>query len=230
MKRIAHSLEICFLEPEKGKPVIISAALTEIEEQKLQRVCIEYRKLNSITRKDHFPLPFIDQMLDRLPGHSHFCFLDGYSGYNQIAIAPEDQEKTTFTCSFGTFAFRRMPFGLFNVLATFQRCMMSIFSDLAEEVMEIFMGDFTVYGSNFENCLHNLGTVLHKCQDKNLALNWEKKPFYGNRRHCPWTHDFYSRAGSRPSKSFNYKKSSATNNSQGNKKFLRTCWFLQKIY
>ena len=70
-----------------------------------------------------------------------------------------------------------MPFGLCNAPATFQRCMMSIFSDLVEEVMEIFMDDFTVYGSNFENCLHNLGTVLHRCQDKNLALNWEKCHF-----------------------------------------------------
>ncbi|BBN67230.1 hypothetical protein Prudu_17S000100 [Prunus dulcis] len=61
------------------------------------RVCIDYRKLNRATSKDHFPLPFIDQMLERLAGHSHYCFLDGYSGYNQIAIAPEDQEKTTFT-------------------------------------------------------------------------------------------------------------------------------------
>ena len=69
------------------------------------RVCIDYRKLNTATRNDHFPLPFIDQMLDRLAGHPHFCFLDGYSGYNQIAIAPEDQEKNTFTCPFGTFAF-----------------------------------------------------------------------------------------------------------------------------
>ena len=62
------------------------------------RVCIDYKKLNTVTRKDHFPLPFIDQMLDRLAGHPHFCFLDGYSGYNQIAIALEDQEKMTFTC------------------------------------------------------------------------------------------------------------------------------------
>ena len=113
------------------------------------RVCIDYRKLNTATRKDHFPLPFIDRMLDRLAGHPHFYFLDGYSGYNQITIAPEDQEKTTFTCPYGTFAFRRMPFGLCNAPATFQKCMMSMFSDLVEEVMEIFMDDFTVYGSIF---------------------------------------------------------------------------------
>ena len=138
------------------------------------RVCIDYRKLNTATRKDHFPLPFIDQMLDRLAGHHHFRFLDGYYGYNQIAIAPEDKEKTTFTCPFGTFAFRRMPFRLCNAPGTFQRCMMSIFSDLAEEVMEIFMDDFTVYGSSFEQCLNNLGTVLQRCKDKNLALDWEK--------------------------------------------------------
>ena len=110
-------------------------------------------KLNIATRKYHFPLPFIDQILDRLAGHPHFCFLDGYSGYNQIAIAPEDQEKTTFTCPYGTFAFRRMPFGSCNASATFQRCMMSMFSDLAEEVMKIIMDDFIVYGSNFEHCL-----------------------------------------------------------------------------
>ena len=84
------------------------------------RVCIDYRKLNSATKKDHFPIPFIDQILDRLAGSSYFYFLDGYSGYNQIAIHPDDQEKTTFTCPFGTFAFRRMPFGLCNAPATFQ--------------------------------------------------------------------------------------------------------------
>ena len=67
-------------------------------------------------------------MLDRLAGQPHYYFLDGYSRYNQIAIAPEDQEKTTFTCPYGSFAFKRMSFGLCNALATFQRCMMSMFS------------------------------------------------------------------------------------------------------
>ncbi|XP_070017873.1 uncharacterized protein [Nicotiana sylvestris] len=83
------------------------------------RVCMDYRKLNKVNRKDHFPLPFLDQMLDRLAGHVFYCFLDGYSSYNQILIAHEDQEKTTFTCPYGTFAFSRMPFGLCNPLTTF---------------------------------------------------------------------------------------------------------------
>ena len=141
------------------------------------RVCIDYRKLNIPTRNDHYPLPFIDQMLDRLAANSYYYFLDGYSSYNQIAIALEDQEKTTFTCPYSTFAFRRMPFRLCNALATFQRCMMSMFFDLVEEAMEIFMDDFSVYGSSFENCLENLETVFQMCQDKNLALNWENCNF-----------------------------------------------------
>jgi len=95
-------------------------------------VCIDYRKLNAATRKDHFPLHFLDQMLERLTGQSFYCFLDGYSSYSQISIAPEDKEKTTFTYPFGTYAFRRMPFGLCNTPATLQHCMISIFSDLVE--------------------------------------------------------------------------------------------------
>ena len=141
------------------------------------RVCIDYRKLNAGTRKDHFPLPFVDQMLERVAGHEFYCFLDGYSGYNQIEIALEDQEKTTFTCPFGTFAFRKMPFGLCNAPGTFQRCMMGIFSDMIEIILEIFMDDFSVFGDSFENCLENLRKVLERCQEKNLVLNREKCHF-----------------------------------------------------
>jgi hypothetical protein len=114
------------------------------------RVCIDYRKLNITIRKDHFPLPFIVQMVERLAGHKYFYFLDGYSRYNQVPVNPEDQEKTTFTCPFGTFAYRRMPFGLCNAPTTFQRCMISIFFDMVECFLEIFMDDFSVFGSTFE--------------------------------------------------------------------------------
>ncbi|RVW86068.1 Retrovirus-related Pol polyprotein from transposon 17.6 [Vitis vinifera] len=141
------------------------------------RVCIDYRKLNAVTRKDHFPLPFIDQVLERVSGHPFYCFLDGYSGYFQIEIDVEDQEKTTFTCPFGTYAYRRMPFGLCNAPATFQRCMLSIFSDMVERIMEVFMDDITIYGGTFEECLVNLEAVLNRCIEKDLVLNWEKCHF-----------------------------------------------------
>ncbi|CAM8929096.1 unnamed protein product [Rhodiola kirilowii] len=138
------------------------------------RMCINYRKLNKATRKDHFPIPFIDQMLERLAGHEYFCFLDGYSGFYQIPILPNDQEKTTFTCPYGTFAFRRMPFGLCNAPGTFQRCMMSIFSDYIEKCMEVFMDDFSIHGTSFDDCLTNLSQVLARCIETDLVLNWEK--------------------------------------------------------
>jgi hypothetical protein len=97
-------------------------------------MCIIYRKLNKATMKDHFPLPFIDEMLERLANHSFFCFLDGCSGYHQIPTHPSDQSKTTFTCPFGTYACRRMSCRLCNAPASFQTCMMSIFSDMIEEI------------------------------------------------------------------------------------------------
>ena len=135
------------------------------------RVCMDYRRLNKAIRKDHFPLPFIDQMLDRLADKYFYYFLDGYSGYNHIAIAPEDQEKTTFTCPYGTFAFRRMPLGLCNAPATFQRYIMAIFFYLIEKTMEIFMDDFSVFGESFQNCLGNLEQILDRCEETNLVLN-----------------------------------------------------------
>ncbi|GJU48532.1 reverse transcriptase domain-containing protein [Tanacetum coccineum] len=141
------------------------------------RVCIDYRKLNEATRKDHFPLPFMDQMLERLTGNQYYCFLDGFSGYFQIPIDPKDQEKTTFTCPYGTFAYRRMPFGLCNAPGTFQRCMMAIFHDMIEKTMEVFMDDFSVFGDSFSTCLSHLEKMLKRCEDTNLSLNWEKSHF-----------------------------------------------------
>nr|GEV83545.1 DNA-directed DNA polymerase [Tanacetum cinerariifolium] len=100
------------------------------------RVCIDYMKLDEATRKDHFLLPFMDQMLERLAGNEYYCFLDRFSRYFQIPIDRKDQEKTKFTCPYGTFAYKRMPFGLCNAPGTFQRCMMAIFHDMIEKTME----------------------------------------------------------------------------------------------
>ncbi|GJS87443.1 reverse transcriptase domain-containing protein [Tanacetum coccineum] len=126
-----------------------------------------YRKLNEATRKDHFPLPFMDQMLERLAGNEYYCFLDGFSGYFQIPIDPNDQEKTTFTCPYGTFAYRRMPFGLCNAPGTFQRCMMAIFHDMIEKTMEVFMDDFSEINETFP--LETLNSVTSR---DNQSTSW----------------------------------------------------------
>ena len=110
------------------------------------RMCIDYRKLNEATRKDHYPLPFMDQMLERLAGQSFYCFLDGYSGYNHIAVDPQDQEKQLLHVLLVFFAYRRMPFDLCNAPATFQRCMMAIFDVMVEKCIKVFMDDLSFFG------------------------------------------------------------------------------------
>nr|GEV78317.1 reverse transcriptase domain-containing protein [Tanacetum cinerariifolium] len=112
--------------PKKGGFTVVENEENEMIPTRLVtgwRVCIDYRKLNKATRKDHFPLPFMDQMLERLVGNEYYCFLNGFFGYFQILIDPCDQEKTTFTYSYRTFSYRRMPFGLCNAPGTFQRPM-----------------------------------------------------------------------------------------------------------
>nr|GEU86628.1 reverse transcriptase domain-containing protein [Tanacetum cinerariifolium] len=139
--------------PKKGGMTVVANENNELIPTRLVtgwRVCIDYRKLNDATRKDHFPLPFMDQMLERLAGNEFYYFLDGFSGYFQIPIDPQDQEKTTFTCPYGTFAYRRMPFGLCNAPSTFQ---------------------------SFSSCLTNLDKMLKRCEETNLVLNWEKCHF-----------------------------------------------------
>nr|GEZ43205.1 reverse transcriptase domain-containing protein [Tanacetum cinerariifolium] len=128
----------------------------------------------------HLEYAFLEgdnKMLERLAGNENYCFLDGFSGYFQIPIDPRDQKKTTFTCPYGTFSYRRMPFGLCNALGTFQRCMLAIFHDMVKKTMEVFMDDFSVFRNSFKNCLSCLDKMLQRCEDTNLSLNWEKSHF-----------------------------------------------------
>eukprot|EP00253_Pinus_taeda_P010466 PITA_10466 len=138
------------------------------------RICVDYRQLNKATLKDYFLLPFIDQVLDTLAGKSSFSFLDGFSGYNQIKIALEDQVKTTFTCPWSTYAYNVLPFGLCNAPATFQRAVLAIFADLVHDCVEVYMDDFSVYGDSFEHALMNLEKVLKRCIEANLSLSNKK--------------------------------------------------------
>nr|GEW07901.1 reverse transcriptase domain-containing protein [Tanacetum cinerariifolium] len=151
--------------PKNGGITVVENENNELISTRLVtgwRVCIDYRKLNDAIRKDHFPLPFMDQMLERLAGNQFYCFLDGFSGYFQILINIPDQEKTTFTCPYGTFAYRRMPFGLCNAPGIFQRRIMAIFYDMIEKTMEVFMDDFSVFGDSFSSCLSHLDTMLQR--------------------------------------------------------------------
>nr|GFC48691.1 reverse transcriptase domain-containing protein [Tanacetum cinerariifolium] len=151
--------------PKKGAMTVIKNDENELVPTLLVtgwRFCIDYRKLNKATRKDHFLIPFKDQMLERLAGNEYYYFLDGFSGYFQIPIDPKDQEKTTFTCPYGTFAYKRMLFGLWNAPGTFQRCMMAIFHDMIEKMIE----------SNF---MVKEGIVLgHKISNKGIEVDRAK--------------------------------------------------------
>jgi hypothetical protein len=157
--------------PKKGGITVVPSDENKLVAQHTvtsYRMRIDFRILNKGTRKDYYSLPFIDQMLERLFKHSHFCYLDGYSGFPQIHVHKDDQENTTFTCPFGTFAYRKTPFGLCNAPATFQRCIDAIFADYIEKIMEFFMDDY----------IKRVGTVkLSDTSQINWGRDWRYSKF-----------------------------------------------------
>ena len=134
------------------------------------RVCQDFRKLNASTKKDYFPIPFTDIILDHVSSHECYSFLDGFSGYNQVFIRPEDQLKTTFTMEWGTFAFNRMPFGLCNAPGTYQRLMMDIFQDFLRHFLEVFIDDFALFSAKHDH-LKFLKRTFERCRETNLELH-----------------------------------------------------------
>nr|GEZ35502.1 reverse transcriptase domain-containing protein [Tanacetum cinerariifolium] len=219
--------------PKKGGMTVIKNDENELVPTRLVtgwRVCIDYRKLNEATRKDHSPLPFMDQMLERLAGNEYYCFLDGFSDYFQIPIDPKDQEKTTFTYPYGTFAYKRMLFGLCNAPGTFQRCMMAIFHDMIEQTMEVFMDDFSVFEKSFSTCLTNLERMLKRCEDTKLALNWEKNHFMVKEGIVLGHKILKKGIEVDKAKNRSHFKVTASNHRKRNPKFSRTCGILSTIY
>jgi len=165
-------------------------------------------------------------MLERLARKAYYYFLDGYSGYNQITGDPQDQEKTTFTYPFGVFVYRKMSFELCNAPTTFQRCMLAIFADLVESCIEVFMDDFSVFGSSFQSCLENLNTVLRRYVETKLVLNWEKCHFMVTEG-IVLGHKI-SECGMEVDKAKNgdYREIATTFEYQRDKEFSWPCWFL----
>nr|GEZ70779.1 reverse transcriptase domain-containing protein [Tanacetum cinerariifolium] len=161
-------LEYAFMGENEKWPVIILKDLSVNEKSALINVLKSRKKAIAWKLTDI-------KGIDREFCSHKILFEDDYSP--KIPIDPKDQETTTFTCPYGTFAYKRMPFCLCNAPGTFQRCMMAIFHDMVEQTMEVFMDDFLVFGNSFSTCLTNLEKMLKRCEDTKLALNWEKSHF-----------------------------------------------------
>ena len=131
------------------------------------RVCVDYRDLNKACPKDNYPTPFIDQIIDDCAGCEIFSFMDGFSGYNQIDILPQDQYKTTFICPWGTFAYKQLPFGLKNVGATFQRAMSYTFHDI-KTIVQPYLDDLPAKSLRCQDHMDHLKQIFVHCRLYNI--------------------------------------------------------------
>jgi hypothetical protein len=141
------------------------------------RLCVDFRNLNGSSRKDNYPLPNMEHILQKVTGASRISMIDGFSGYNQISVMPEDREKTTFTTPWGTFMYAKMPFGLMNTGATFQRAMDIAFIGEKDKFVVIYLDDITVFSKIDEEHHCHLKRVFLKCRRFGLSLNPKKSLF-----------------------------------------------------
>ena len=171
---IDQLLEAGFIYPvvnsEWVSPIVVVSKKAGADGKLKLWVCQDFMKLNASTKKDYFPIPFTNIILDHVSGHECYSFLDGFSDYNQVFIRPEDQLKTTFTTEWGTFAFNQMPFGLCNAPGTFQRLMMDIFQDFLRHFLEVFIDDFAVFSAKQDH-LQFLKKTFERCRETNLKLH-----------------------------------------------------------
>ena len=157
-EEIDKLLRIGFIRPVKQATWLSPIVVVPKKNGKI-RVCVDYRKLNAVTVTDAFPLPFTDSVLDAVAGHEMYSFLDGFSGYNQVRMHPNDQEKTAFVTEWGVFVAEVMMFGLKTAPATFQRIIAEVFGEYIPAFMQVFLDDFAVYGTRDKH-LHHLRLCL----------------------------------------------------------------------
>ena len=141
------------------------------------RFCVDYRKLNLITERDVYPLPHIDDIIDRLAGSRYFSTLDLKSGYWQVPLAEEDKCKTAFVTTDGLFEFNVLPFGLSNAPATFQRTINKILGHLRWDIALVYLDDIIVHSTSFADHTHHLNLVLGALARANVKLNLPKCAF-----------------------------------------------------
>ncbi|KAG8504210.1 hypothetical protein CXB51_002512 [Gossypium anomalum] len=141
------------------------------------RMCVDYRDLNKASPKDNFPLPHIDTLVDNTAGHSLFSFMDGFSGYNQIKMHPEDMEKTTFVTMWGTFCYKVMPFGLKNTGATYQRAMVTLFHDMMHKEIEVYVDNMIAKSRTEKEHVQVLRKLFLRLKKFQLKLNPAKCTF-----------------------------------------------------
>jgi hypothetical protein len=141
------------------------------------RLCVDFRNLNRVSLKDNYPLPKMDYILQKVVGSQKMSMLDGYSGYNQIMVHPDDQEKTTFTTPWGTFMYAKMPFGLMNAGETFQRAMDIAFAEERDKFIVIYLDDITIFSGSDDEHLKHLKQVFLKCRRFGISLNPKKVKF-----------------------------------------------------
>ena len=172
LMEVKKLLQAGFIYPVEDSEWVSPVVVTPKKNGKW-RVCVDYKPLNAATKRDHFPLPFQDEILNEVAGHERYTVCDGYSGYFQIRIAEEDQRKTTFITPWGCFAYRVMPFGLTNAPATFQRFVTHVFQPYFGKSIRVFIDDFCIYSSKI---LH-LGKVeegLSRLEQMGGQLNLDK--------------------------------------------------------
>jgi hypothetical protein len=141
------------------------------------RLCVDFRNLNKSSLKDNYPLPKMDHVLEKVVGDNQMSMIDGFSGYNQVSMNEQDREKTSFTTPWGTFMYEKMPFGLMNVGATFQRAMDIAFVGERDKFVVIYLDDLTVFYKTDEEHLMNLKQTFKKCRRFGLSLNPKKSHF-----------------------------------------------------